>query len=110
MYRRMLCGPSEASQALENASSDVRSRWIDHRVVIGKRNIADEAAVVVAIKCSSAAITILHAQQPLNAAANCAFHPLFIGKLHALQRHQHKRGVVHVGLMVIAKLKCPASG
>ena len=67
-------------------------------------------AVVVAVERAPAAVAILHAEQPLNAAANGGFHALFVGKFHALQRHQHKSGVVHVGIKIVAEFKGPAAG
>ena len=46
----------------------------------------------------------------MNAAANRPFHALGVWILHALQRHQDKRRVVHIGVKIIAKFKRPAAG
>src|ERR1700722_5565134 len=106
----MIHGPAEASETLEDACGDVGGGGIDHGVVIGERNIAEEAAIIVAVECAPAAVAILHAQEPLNAAASCGFHALGIGEFHAVQGHQDERGVVHVGIKIVAKFKGPAAG
>ena len=105
MFRR----PAKAPEAFQNARGHVRRRRIDHRVVVGKGNVAKKAAIVVAVKRAPAAIAILHAQEPLNPAPNRAFHALRIGMLHALERHQHERGVVHVGIKIVAEFERPAA-
>ncbi len=78
--------------------------------MIGERNVIEEALVVVAIEGSPAAVAILHAEQPLDAAANGGFHALGIGKLYALESHQDERGVVHVGIKVVAEFEDPTAG
>src|ERR1700731_3464949 len=106
----MIRRPAKASKTLENASGDVGGRGIDHGVVIGKRNIAEEPTIVVAIECSPTTIAILHTQEPLNTTASCGFHALSIGELHALQSHQDESGVVHVRIKIVAKFEGPATG
>src|SRR5262249_44757481 len=66
-------------------------------------------AVVITIKSGPSTITVLHAEQPLNAAANSTFHTLFVRELDSLQGHQDERRVVHVGIIVIAEFKRPAA-
>src|SRR5262249_4620445 len=106
----MIRGPAKTAQTLYNARRNVSSRRIDHGIVIGKRNIAEEPAIVVAVKGAPAAIAILHTEQPLNAAANGAFHALRIGIGHALERHQNEGSVVNIGVEIIAEFKGPATG
>src|SRR6266404_2427438 len=77
--------------------------------MVGKRNVAEERFVVIAIKRAPAAVAILHAQQPLNAAAYSGFHALGIRKLHTLQGHQHKSCVVDIRIKIVAILKDPAA-
>src|SRR5690242_9891732 len=62
----MFGGPAEAAKALHHACGHVSGGGIDHGVVIGKRNIAEKLAVVVAVEGAPTAIAILHAQKPLN--------------------------------------------
>src|SRR6266446_3524489 len=107
---RMLGGPAETAEAFDNASGDVGGGRIDHGVVVGERNVAEETAVIVAIERAPAAIAILHAQKPLDATANGAFHASRIGILHALERHQDEGGVVDVGIKIVAEFESPAAG
>ncbi len=84
LHRRMVRGPAVAAQALEDTRRYVGSRGIDHRVVVGERNVAEERLVIVAVERAPASVAVLHAEQPLNAAAHGSFHALGIGKFHAL--------------------------
>src|SRR6266849_9462895 len=106
----MLGRPAETAKTFDNAGGDVGGRRIDHGVVVGERNVAEEAAVIVAIKRAPAAIAILHAEKPLDAAANGAFHAGRIGIFYALERHQDEGGVVDVGIKIIAEFERPAAG
>ena len=47
---------------------DIRARWVEHRVVIGKRNFAQELPVVVDVERRPAAVFPLHRQQPVDRA------------------------------------------
>ena len=105
----MFRGPAKPAEALNNARGDIGGGRIDHRVVISKRNVAEEVLVVVTVKRTPATVTVLHAEQPLNSAAYGAFHALGIGVLHALERHEHKRGVVDVRIKIVAKFEGPAA-
>ena len=106
----MLGGPTETAKAFDNAGGDVGGRRIDHGVVVGEGNVAEEAAVVVAIEGAPAAIAILHAEKPLDAAANGAFHAGQIGIFYALERHEDEGGVVDVGIKIVAEFERPAAG
>jgi len=94
----MLGRPAETAEAFDDAGGDVGGGRIDHGVVVGEGNVAEEAAVIVAIERAPAAIAILHAQKPLDAAANGAFHAGRIGIFYALEGHQDEGGVVDVGI------------
>src|SRR4029077_5364781 len=100
---RMIRGPAEAPEAFEYACRNIGSRGIDHRVVVGKRNVAEKRFVVVAVKSAPAAVAVLHAEQPLNTSAHRSLHALGGRKLHPLQGHEYERGVVHVRIKIIAK-------
>src|SRR6267142_2035661 len=106
----MLGRPAETAEAFDNAGGDVSGRRIDHGVVVGERNVAEETAVIVAIKRAPAAIAILHAEKPLDAAANGAFHAGRIGIFYALERHENEGGVVDVGIKIVAEFERPAAG
>src|SRR5450432_2282439 len=106
----MIGEPAKAAEAFEDAGGDVGGAGIDHGVVIGERNVAQESAVVVAIESAPAAIAILHAEEPLQAAANCGFHARGIGEFHALEGHEDESGVVDVGIKIVAEFKGPAAG
>ena len=72
LNRRMRRRPAELCPRHSiDARGHVRGRGIDHRVVIGKRNLCQEDAVVVVVECAPAAVAILHAEQPGQAAARC---------------------------------------
>src|SRR4030095_14428480 len=106
---RMFCGPAEAAKAFEHSRGHVSGRRVDHRVVIGKRNAAKDLAIVIAIKRAPATVAVLHTEKPLDAAANRAFDALLVRKFHALQRHQHERSVVYIGIIIVAEFKRPAA-
>src|SRR5580693_5944040 len=106
----MIRAPAKAAKTFEHSRGDIRGGWIEHGVVIGKRNVAEETLVVVAIERGPTAVAILHAEQPLDAAANRRFHTRRIGEFYALQRHQDERGIVHVRIKIVAKLEDPAAG
>src|SRR5256884_5657998 len=59
---RVAVGPTEAAETLNNARGDISGRGVDHGVVIGKGNVAEKLAVVVAVKSAPAAVAILHAE------------------------------------------------
>src|SRR6267142_954743 len=105
----MFRGPAKPAEALDDARGDIGCGRIDHRVVVCKRNVAEELFVVIAVKRAPAAVAVLHAEQPLDSTAYGAFPALGVGILHALERHQHKRGVVDVGIKITAKLEGPRS-
>src|SRR5207245_8746467 len=106
----MLGGPTETAKAFDNAGGDVGGRRIDHGVVVGEGNVAEEAAVVVAIEGAPAAIAILHAEKPLDAAPNGAFHAAQIGIFYALGRQEVDGGLVDVGIKIVAEFERPAAG
>src|SRR5579872_2139274 len=106
----MIRGPAEAAEAFENARGHVGRRRIEHRVVIGEWNVIEKTLAVVAIEGSPTAVAILHAEQPLDAAANGGFHPLRIGELYTLEGHQHESGIVHIGIEVVAEFEDPSAG
>ena len=106
----MFRGPAVAAETLDDARGDVGRRGIDHSIVVSKRNVAKEFAIIVAVEGAPAAIAILHAEQPLNATAHGGFHPSGLGILHALESHQHESCVVHVRIKIIAKFKGPSAG
>src|SRR4029077_15145305 len=95
--------PAKTAQAFDDTSRHISGGRIDHGVVIGKRNVTQEFAVVVAIKRAPAAVFILHAQQPLDPKPHGSFHALRVGMFYALQRHQDERGVVDVREEIVAK-------
>src|SRR5437762_2666760 len=84
----MFRGPAVAAETLDDARGDVGRRGIDHSIVVSKRNVAKEFAIIVAVEGAPATIAILHAEQPLNATAHGGFHPSGLGILHALESHQ----------------------
>src|SRR6266550_285573 len=75
----MLRGPAKPAEALDHARGDIGCGRIDHRVVIRKRNVAEELFVVVAVKRAPAAVAVLHAEQPLDSSAYGAFQAFGIG-------------------------------
>src|SRR5207249_3608043 len=70
LNRRMVRWPAKPAKTFYDACGDVGGRGIDHRVVVREGNVAEELVVVIAVKCAPATVTVLHAEQPLNAAAN----------------------------------------
>src|SRR5580765_6111297 len=102
--------PAETAEAFDDARSYVGRRRIDHRIMVGEGNVTKELAVVIAIEGAPAAVSVLHAEQPLDAQADRILHALRIGMLHALQRHEHEGSVVHIREEIVAKLEGPASG
>src|SRR5260370_16464535 len=106
MFRR----PAKPAETFHHTCGDVRRGGIDHGVMVCEGNVTEELMVVVAVKRAPAAVAVLLTEQPLDAAANRAFHALGIGILHALEGHQHKCGIVHIGIEIVANLETPAAG
>ena len=57
--------PAMAAEALNDTSGDVGCRRVNHSVVIGKGNVAEEFSVIVAVERTPATVPILHAEEPL---------------------------------------------
>src|SRR5690348_2356234 len=72
-YRRMSGRPAEIAKALDGAGGDVGGRRVNHRIVVGEGNIRQERAIIVAVKRTPAAVTILHAEEPSQAATSRGF-------------------------------------
>src|SRR5450432_1188988 len=106
----MIGEPAKAAEAFEDAGGDVGGAGVDHGVVIGERNVAQKSAVVVAVESAPAAVAILHAEEPLKAAANGGFHARGVGKFHTLEGHEDERSVVDVGIKIVAEFEGPAAG
>src|SRR5690349_24661763 len=99
----MVRRPAETAKTFDDAGGNVGRRRIDHGVVIGKGNVAEKLAIVVAVKGTPTAVAILHAQKPLNAAAHGSLHARSVGKPHTLESHQDEGGVVNIGIKIVAK-------
>ena len=67
IHRRIAQAASQLAQGLEHAAGEVRRAGIDHGVVVGEGDVAEELAVVVAVEGPPAAVAILHGQQPAEA-------------------------------------------
>src|ERR1700722_1307479 len=106
----MIRAPAKAAKTFEHPRGHVGGRWIELCVVVGKRNVAEETLVVVAIERGPTAVAILHAEQPLDAAADSRFHARRIREFAALRGNQYERSFVHVGIKIIPKLEDPPAG
>ena len=105
----MVGGPSELAETFEHPRGDVGGGRIEHRVVVGKRNVIQELEIVLVIEGAPAAVAILHADEPGKPAANRATQRSRIGIGDATERHQDERGVVHIRIEIVLKLECPAA-
>src|SRR4051812_3312240 len=58
------------AQCFEYAGCDVRAAWIEHGVMVRKRNLGEDLTVDVAVESRPAAVLVLHAQQPVQCPLN----------------------------------------
>ncbi len=70
--RRVFDAQPQSSQSFQHAAAEIGSARVDHRVVIGKWDAAEELPVVVAVEGAPAAVAVLHRQQPAQAAVDCS--------------------------------------
>src|SRR6266567_1679611 len=75
LHDRMRTGPAGRSKKFQHPSRHVGRRRIDHRIVVGKGNVSQGLAVVIAIEGSPAAIAVLHAHDPVGTAAHGVVEP-----------------------------------
>ena len=127
---RRLLGPAQESDGLfhlgmadpvavmperfQHARGDVRAARVEHGIVVGERNLGQDFAVDVPIERRPAAVLVLHAQKPLQAALDGGRQ---VGRLFAAdegvaslgQGGQHHGRVVHIRVMGVAILEEPAA-
>ena len=58
------------TESFKHSAGEVGRAGVDHGVVIGERNVAEELAVVVPIERPPAAVAVLHGQHPAQAQFN----------------------------------------
>ena len=56
------------AERFEHAGGDVRAARIEHGVVVGEGDLGEDFAVDVAVERRPAAVAVLHAEQPAQAA------------------------------------------
>ena len=67
---RIAHAAAQLAQRFQHAAGQVGRAGIDHGVVIGEGDVAEELAVVVAVESAPAAVAILHGQHPAQAAVD----------------------------------------
>src|SRR5260221_181749 len=107
----VLAGRTELSQHRAAAGGDVFGRRVEHRAVIGERNVVEVIFEIVDVEGGPAAIATLHTLDPFAAAGdrNIVFLAL-AGAPGAIHGHHHHGGVVEVRVIGIVVLKGPAAG
>ena len=76
--------------------------------MIGKGNKTERTPVIIHVERSPAAILGLHVEQPLNGAVLARLLLFRTRRIGAVQRQQHHRGVVDVGIKLIGEFEIPA--
>ena len=103
----MILGQTVPGETLEHAASDVWTRRILHCVVVGERNILQNAPITGAVERGPSAIVVLHRQQPARATASRRAIRI---AARAHQRHYDHGRVVAVGELRVVILEEPSTG
>ena len=74
--------------------------------MIGEGDRVQEVGGVVLVECAPAAICTLHALDPAGGAGDVL---VITGAIDPVQQHAHHRGVVDIGIEVVAVLERPAA-
>ena len=75
--------------------------------MIGEGNVVQHIMGVVGVERAPAAVRALHPDHPFGGARDAV--AVFF-RIRPVQRHRHDRGVVDVGVVVVAVLERPAAG
>ena len=97
-------------QHLENPPCDIHRRWIQHGVVVGKRNVLEDHSVVVFVERSPAAITALHGENPVDGALDRLSLIAAVRMLDVSQCQAHHGAVIHVGIKLVVEFEIPTAG
>ena len=104
----------EVAQTLEHAAGDVGGAGIDHRVVVGERDVGQPRLVVVAIEAApsrrrGSACRASRSGRARSPAPARLRWPRRATGARLLQHHQRHAGVVDVGIELVAPLEVPAA-
>ena len=99
-----------AGQHLQHAPGNVHRRRIEHGVVIGEGDVLEDHLGIVFVEAAPAAVLALHGELPCDGALGHLMLVALAGIVHLVERHQHLRGVVGVGIKLVVELEVPAAG
>src|SRR2546425_10922704 len=92
---------------LESTTGEIFRRRVEERAVVGEGDVVEVQLVVVRVERGPATVSALHAEEPAEPALLGRSHPFEAA--HLLERHQHHRAVVEVGIEVVGVLERPAA-
>src|SRR5439155_27245780 len=92
---------------LENPACDIHRRWIQHGVVVGKRNVLEDHSVVVFVERSPSAITALHGKDPIDRALDRLPLIAAVWMLDVGQRQANHGAVIHVWIKFVVEFEIP---
>src|SRR6185312_1006301 len=104
----MLARQTILAERFEYSPGNVRARWIEHGVVIGKRNLAQKLPVVIDIESRPSAVFALHGEQPVDGALLACLLLNRVGSASAAQGEKDHSRVVNVGIELIGEFEAPA--
>ncbi len=110
LHALVVARESIGGQHLQNAPRNVDRRRIEHRVVIGERDVLEDHLGVVFVEAAPAAVAALHGKLPVDGALRDLVLITLAGIVHLGQSEQHLRGVVGVGIELVIEFEVPAAG
>ena len=75
--------------------------------MVGERNVIQIEPIVVGVERCPAAVEALHAEHPAEPTLFHRARAIEVEALHLLERHQHDRAVVDVGVVRVVVLERP---
>ncbi len=97
-------------QRFERASGDIGASRIEHGVVIGERNVAQELPIIVDVEGRPAAVLRLHGEKPVERTVLAGLLGFGIGGTRMREAEHHHGGIVDIGIVVVTEFKGPAGG
>src|SRR5579872_5839361 len=94
---------------LENSASEIGAGRIDNRFDIGKRYLIQPFLLTISIEGGKSTVAGLHAHGPVCAGANRTLFGHRVIDLGPCEDFEDHRGIVHVGISVVEKLKRPSA-
>jgi hypothetical protein len=105
----MIAAQAVRRQRFQHPPGDIGAGGVEHGVVVGEGNLAQELPVVVGVESRPAAIARLHGEQPVERAplaGRCARRV----RARLAERQHHHGGVVDIRIKLVAYSKAQPEG